>query len=287
MKKLLEKSATYAFAITSAFFAFTPESFFCIVDLNLAQLTQGRIIKNRITEEALNIFLSRLLCFFFILLLTILFYGAYKAIRRSVIIKATNYTIEIKYGNILHMKKCKKVISFDECYTTRIGSRPCDIKPDSICGQYLQGEGRDTNIRQLINDSQIKPEKGVSRFQGRISYRPGSIIADGDNLLLAFATLDENGRAKFFTLDEYIACLFTMWKQIELNCEQQDVCVPILGSGLTKFEGGNGTSLSQQELLDLMIWSYRLSPHKVKSPYKLRIICRKCEGFSLNNINGL
>ena len=77
-------------------------------------------------------------------------------------------------------------------------------------------------------------------------------------------------------------CLSEMWKQIELHCSQTDVCVPILGSGLTLFEG---ESLSQQELLNIMIWSYKLSPHKIKAPYKLRIICKKSDGFSLNEID--
>ena len=82
--------------------------------------------------------------------------------------------------------------------------------------------------------------------------------------------------------DEYIECLSEMWKQIEVHCSQTDVCVPILGSGLTLFEGA---SLSQQELLNIMIWSYKLSPHKIKAPYKLRIICKKSDGFSLNEID--
>lgn len=82
--------------------------------------------------------------------------------------------------------------------------------------------------------------------------------------------------------DEYIECLYEMWKQIELHCSQTDVCVPILGSGLTLFEG---ESLSQQELLNIMIGSYKLSPHKIKAPYKLRIICKKIDGFTLNEID--
>lgn len=40
-----------------------------------------------------------------------------------------------------------------------------------------------------------------------------------------------------------------------------------------------------QELLNIMIWSYKLSPHKIKAPYKLRVICKKSDGFSLNEID--
>lgn len=284
---MFEKSATCAFAITSAIFTFVPESFFHIVRWIPAQAVQKRMIESGITEVEIDIVISRALCFAAIWVITALGYGIYKVVRWSVKIKGDNYSIEIKYGDIFKQRNCKKVVNFDECYTTKIGNKPCEIKADSICGQYLQGEGKNTNIQQLLSSSQIQPEKRKSRFQNCISYKPGSIVVDRNNLLLAFATLDENGRAHFFTLDEYIDCLSTMWEQIELNCEQQDVCVPILGAGLTKFEGGNGASLSQQQLLDLMVWSYRLSPHKIKSPYKLRIICKKCEGFSLNNIEGI
>ena len=148
--------------------------------------------------------------------------------------------------------------------------------------QYIQSVGESLNIQNLIDNAEVKPEECVSRFNHSRSYKPGSIIVNGDALLLAFATLNEAGRAKFFTQDEYIECLSEMWKQIEVHCSQTDVCVPILGSGLTLFEGA---SLSQQELLNIMIWSYKLSPHKIKAPYKLRIICKKSDGFSLNEID--
>ena len=42
-----------------------------------------------------------------------------------------------------------------------------------------------------------------------------------------------------------------------------------------------------KELLDTMISSYRLSPKKMKKPYKLHIVCREREGFSLNDIFGV
>lgn len=287
MIDFFKKSAAYAFGITSAIFAFVPEKVFNVVRWIPAQAMQKSIVERGISDIDVDIVITRLLCFVVIWCSAALFYGGYIILRRSVKIKGTNYTILVKYGNLLNEKKCKKVINFDECYTTQIGQNPWDVKPESLCGQYLREEGKNINIQQLIEKSQIRPEKSVSRFQNKTRFKPGSIIANNEELLMAFATLDENGKAKFFTQDEYVECLETMWKQIEINSAQQNVCVPILGSGLTKFEGGNGASLSQQELLDLMIWSYKLSPHKVKAPYSLRIICKKRKGFSLNNIDGI
>lgn len=46
-------------------------------------------------------------------------------------------------------------------------------------------------------------------------------------------------------------------------------------------DGVSGAFLTQQELLD----SYKLSSHKMKTPCRLRIVCKKWEGFSINKID--
>lgn len=76
-----------------------------------------------------------------------------------------------------------------------------------------------------------------------------------------------------------------MWEELHKYYNQQDISISILGSGQTYIDDNSGTSLSQQELLDIIILSYKLSPHKIKYPHKLRIICRKSDGFSLNEID--
>lgn len=278
MIKIFCKSATWAFGIISVIFAFVPESFFHTIRWIPAQAVQKSLTDKGITDVELDTIISRIVCYAVVWVIVTLIY----AVRHSVTIKGDNYTIQVKYGNLLKETNCKKVINFDECYTTHIGPNPSDIKASSICGQYIQSVGGSLNIQNLIDNAEVKPEECVSRFNHSRSYKPGSIIVNGDALLLAFATLNKAGRAKFFTQDEYIECLSEMCKQIEVHCSQTDVCVPILGSGLTLFEGA---SLSQQELLNIMIWSYKLSPHKIKAPYKLRIICKKSDGFSLNEID--
>ena len=75
-----------------------------------------------------------------------------------------------------------------------------------------------------------------------------------------------------------------LWKELENNYSGKDVCVPVLGAGTTSFDDGLGASISQQDLLDIMILSYKLSSHKIKEPCKLRIVCKKNKGFSINKI---
>ncbi|MGN1026565.1 MAG: macro domain-containing protein [Faecousia sp.] len=87
------------------------------------------------------------------------------------------------------------------------------------------------------------------------------------------------------TRDEYLQCLDLLWRELENHFSEKDVCVPILGAGTTSFDGGSGASISQQDLLNMMIWSYKLSSHKIKAPHKLRIVCKKNSGFSINRID--
>ena len=101
---------------------------------------------------------------------------------------------------------------------------------------------------------------------------------------MAFAKLDDKGKGRFFTRDEYLQCLDLMWKELENHHSEKDVCVPILGAGTTSFDGGSGASISQQDLLNMMIWSYKLSSHKSRL-HRLRIVCKKSRGFSINNID--
>ena len=82
-------------------------------------------------------------------------------------------------------------------------------------------------------------------------------MPNGIYLLLAFAKLDKDGLGRM-TRDEFLACLSVLWKEIDKYYGQKDVCIPVLGSGITRMDD---TSLTQQELLEIIIGSYRLSPH--------------------------
>ena len=73
----------------------------------------------------------------------------YKYNRKKIVLKGKDYIIEVKYGDIKKEKNCKKVINFDECYTTEIGDLPHQIKENSICGQYLL-QHTDLDINNLI-----------------------------------------------------------------------------------------------------------------------------------------
>lgn len=283
MINFIVKSVALAFAIVTGIFTFVPEAFFGKHEWITQEVLEHCKWFARLDAQDVNTIISRFVCFLLIWVVTSFLYAAFLKFRRWITIKGQNYSIRVEYGNILKKRKCKRVINFDEIFTTQVGNATADINPDSICGQYLTLHS-DLDVPRLIEAAQITPARSKSNYLHKTRYDSGTIVPNGDDLLMAFAKLDEKGKGRFFSRDEYLLCLDLLWKELENNYSEKDVCVPVLGAGTTSFDGGTGASISKQDLLDMMIWSYKLSSHKIKDPHRLRIVCRKSNGFSINNI---
>lgn len=266
MIDFLKKSAAYTVAIFSFVLTIVPEdSFKCI---SLCKTWSDEIV----------ILVNRLILLITIWIATMVVYKLAISIKWWKDISGRNYSIVIKYKDIFKMKKCKKVIPFDECFTTTVGNAPGEINVNSICGQYLRYYFNG-NIQQLISSIQLRA-KGKSKYKNLDKYESGILVPNQDYLLMAFAKLDKNGTGRL-TREEYIECLSVLWKEIDKYYGQEDICIPILGSGVTRMDD---SSLTQQELLDIIIASYKLSATKIKKPNKLYIVCRRADEFSLNKV---
>lgn len=275
-------SLSWAFGIVTAVFTIVPESVFGIITW-IPEKTIASVKVFQAVPSEVNIVVTRLVFFLLVWALVFVLFSLIFWLRPFIDIKGDNYTLRVEYGDLLKKKICRRVISFDECFSTNVGNGPGDIKPTSICGQYLV-QHPEIDLHKLIDDAKLKPQKKKSEYENRPRYQSGTIVPNGDDLLMAFAPLDENGRGVFLSRDDYLACLNTLWKEIDKYYGQKDVCIPLLGAGLTRFENASGASYSAQELLDIIILSYKLSSNKIKSPKKIRIICKRSDDFSLNKI---
>ena len=270
IKFLLNKGNTFAFAAISAIFAVVPENCFLVWKISDKW------------KDSTNVLINRLVvCALIIVVVNILYFIWRKYMRKSVQVTGNNFSIQIEYGDLLKITTGKVVIDFDECFTTKVGYNPADIKPQSICGQYLSMHPI-ANMQDLIRNAGLKPAKGKSEYNNQTRYTPATIIPREQFFIMAFAKLDKNGRG-YLSYEDYLNCLNTLWEQIDLYHGTDHVFVPILGSNITYFE----RQLTQQELLDIMVSSYILSPKRMKEPYKLHIICRKKEGFLLDDVKGI
>lgn len=267
MVKFVKECISWALSIVSAVFMFLPEDCF----------THPRF-SEKISSNTI-IVINRLITLIIIFLIVVGIKLLIRLFRKSVIIRGKNYNIKIVYGDIFKQKNCKKVISFDECFTTEIGEEPHQIKPNSICGQYL-ARYPISDINNLITKSKIIPNRKKSKYNNQLCYPSGTIIPRDEFLLAAFVKLDEFGTGHL-SRDEYIDSLSVLWHEINKHSSHQSVCIPILGSGITRI---GDSEITQQELLDIIIASYKMCSCKLKLSHKLIIVCKKTDGFSLNKI---
>lgn len=265
------KIVKYAFGITTGIFTFAPESFF-----KMCQLIPG-------ASETVDIIVGRFTLALVIFLMVLIKKLWNLETQRFTIINGTNYSVKILYGNIFDVKKGKKIIPFDECFTVNVGDKPENINPSSVCGQYIQKYSLNKSIMdELIKKSHLQKLSTDSMYHNMNRYESGKLVVNGDYLLMAFAKLDGSGKG-YLSYNDYLKCLTVLWDEIDKYYGGEDVYIPILGSGVTRMDGSD--DMTSQELLEIIITSYKLAPHKIHLPQQLKIICKKESGISLAKID--
>lgn len=282
MIKIVKESLGWASGLFSGILTLFPERMFTHWHWISREMLSDKISWNWVNIDDLNIIITRICLFIIVVIICQLVFCICSHFKK-IMIKGRGYSIVIEYGDIFKFKNCQRVISFDECYTICVGTNTADIKRDTICGQYLINNPN-LDMDSLIQRSNIIQCRRRSKHNNKICYQPGSIVPNGDDLLMAFTKLDSNGKSLKFTIEDYLKCLEKLWKELDNNYCQKDVCIPVLGSGITRFENGINQSVSKEELIELIISSYKLSKYKLKDLSTLHIVCKRSSDFSLDRI---
>lgn len=192
--------------------------------------------------------------------------------KSSIQLKIHGTNVNVKFGNIFE-ERGLKVIPFNEYFDTIVDD--IIISSKSLHGQYINNHAGITSdkLRQLFdNDSSLRnhiTNIDMQRPRGaKTSYELGTIFKHNDYLLLAFTKFDSNNRAY---LDNKLLwnCLINMWKNIDIVHSGQSICIPLLGSGITRLHEMN---VNEQQLLELLLVSLRLSGVRFNWNVKVTII---------------
>lgn len=209
------------------------------------------VIWQRIT--ALGSMIAILIIVFFLL-----YFWVKKLSHITLRIKNTKLIVEV--GDLLSYEhRALKIIPVNEYFDTKVDD--VIIARNTLHGQFIekyytkQIETLDEKISEKLFNKQ-----GVtnpSRQNGKkVKYPLGTLVElDNNYVLLAFSKFDDDNRA-YLSMEEFFVCLLSMWDNLNISYANRNIVVPMMGTGILRLGYG---SLSKQEILEIMIYSLKLS----------------------------
>ena len=179
--------------------------------------------------------------------------------------------LEIKVGDIFEEGELR-AINFNEYFDTVADD--VLIATSSLNGKFIENQVSDiAALDKAIADdthlAEMKAGENTKRTNGKkIHYKLGSIHVDNNYLLVAFSRFNKDNKAHL-SMRDYINCLMTFWEEVDRVYASKSVAIPLMGAGITRFKD---IDVSEQELLDLLIWSFKISRVKFRHPAKVTIV---------------
>ena len=81
-------------------------------------------------------------------------------------------------------------------------------------------------------------------------------------------------------MPQYLEFLITFWDKVNAVYAQQNVSTPIFGSGITRIKGHK--SIKDEDLLKIMLWTFRISEMRFKYPARLTIVIHESKIDQIN-----
>lgn len=186
-----------------------------------------------------------------------------------------NSNVDISFGDIFKEEGdgILKVIAFNEYFDTKVDEKI--IASNSLNGKFINRyNDKIEEIEQAISNDLLLKNRIVSENENRlygkkIKFKLGTVVPYKNFLLVAFSHFDENNRA-YLSMTDLLSCLIDLWNEIDRVYAGRTVILPLLGSGITRLkEMGDVT---EQDLLEILLWSFKISRIKFCYPSRLKIL---------------
>jgi len=206
---------------------------------------------------------------------------------RSNNLESVELTIEgskvlIKTGDIFQQPEFK-AIAFNEYFDTQVDDKI--ISRQSLNGIFINEKFSKSvdELDNLINGFEFEADEiiktDVQRNGKSTQYKLGTVCVCDDYILAAFSKFDLKNRA-VITMPQYLEFLINFWDNVNRIYAQKNVSVPVFGSGITRIK--EHKNISDEDLLKIMLWTFRISEMRFKYPAKLSIIIHRDKIDSIN-----
>lgn len=214
-----------------------------------------------------------------ITLVLVISYYIYKIIiinnLKKITLNIYGSTFEIVEGNIFEQSDLK-VINFNEYFDTLVDDRI--IAKNSLNGKYiLEKLNNDVSKIDKEIDRQLLGkciEENNKRKNGKKKkYNLGEIVEYEQYLLTSLTKFTDDNRA-ILSLKEYLSFLMNFWDNLDKIYANRNVSITLFGSSsLTRFT--DAYEINEQDLLEIIIWSFKISKIKFKYPTKITLVLSK------------
>lgn len=192
------------------------------------------------------------------------------SIKDSVTLKIRGIKITVRQGDIFK-EKGWKVIGVDDTFST--SEDDMIISHSSLHGKL---------IKRLKENGEIEAFKtAIAKDKREVSL--GYVKTYNDYILLAFTRLNSDNEAHTDN-SKYESVLRKMWQEIGRIYSGKPICLPILGDGITRFDGVSEKP-SPYELLKCMLCTLKTSNIQLKAPITI-VIYDRINEINLYNLKG-
>lgn len=202
---------------------------------------------------------------------------------KSVDLDIEGSKVTVKSGD-LFSEPGLKVIAFNEYFDTIVDDRI--ISAHSLNGVFINLHLPNTlakldhHLETYPFDADELGKINTARRAGKLQkYKIGTLCVYDEFILTAFSKFDDQNRA-MLTMPEYLEFLINFWDKINKVYAQQSVSTPIFGSGITRIK--EHKNISDEDLLKIMLWTFRISEMRFKYPAKLTIVIHQDKIKTIN-----
>jgi hypothetical protein len=261
-------SITIAFAILA-----TIETFFAISAISLDNIWWAY---NWVIKLLIVLFL-------FLLIVVVIFVVKYYKTKKGISLKIRNIQVNIQQSDIFRANGWK-IISFNEHFDTTVDDKI--IAHNTLNGIFIDNYVANTNDLNSAISTELENNHKSKKYtkNNKDTYPLGTIITfNNEYLLLAFSNFNENNEAHL-TPKEYEHCLRVMWKEISRTYANRLVFIPLLGSGITRFEERQHT---YSDLLKCMLCTLRTSTVDIKQPITILLTEEAIQDINIYEMKGV
>lgn len=217
--------------------------------------------------ECLNIFYRAFIYIFAYILFFLISFNSIKGLFKSSIdLDVNSNQVEISCGDIFKSEGYK-VIGCDTCFRTQVDD--VVISKKSLHGKMVLNYGKKEDIDKLVEET-AKNMK-IRKKNELYNFPLGTIIPynSGNETYLMLAMTELNDKYESHTnMADFENMLMKMWREISRVYASNDIVLPILGTGITRFDYVKKT---RNNLLRCMLCTLRNSGLIFNSKIKIVI----------------